>query len=532
MEKRPIRSLHLEAALNLYPNNHRLQRAIRAVLEEQEAYAADELVVLAEEVLMQIASVGIAHYLAHGDLHKEVYNDYLVQLFTSLGHDHNAGPVYRWAANMVKDCPVLTKSPSYAFFWETNEATEKQVLASRVNRLGELRNRVMHGFFVLPPEENRKEAELLGKLLEDVHQVGLWLQSPNENVHFIQDALFTGSFVLPDSNQWRLYAEAPTRFGRLAQRIVEEQDPDFWAQEEAALQGAYKEAVAPRMNEAVDALLNFVNNRDQGAFAVWVHPQDPDADVYCALIRQRLLERPHTKLLAYGLNDQGISYTGDFLIQGLIALLSPKNNTGKSDKKKPADLLQAARSTTTDRVIVLVNRVHLALFSPQHITCLHNILYDNRILLVAVGHHYEHFNRIFHAAHQMEHRAVLPTETESKAALRNYLRFKGPSHERDEDRSAVNLLEEILNELLKALAGGEEVYARRFADAHHYDMEYVHEIFALVHPWFNSGRKPFEEDTIDELYGFPSTMTEVTPIYLALGRRDLKLEYQHKTLRL
>jgi hypothetical protein len=75
MEKQPIRSPRLEAALNLYPKNHRLQKAIRAVLEEQEAYAADELVVLAEEVLMQIASVGIAQYLAHGDLHKEVYND-------------------------------------------------------------------------------------------------------------------------------------------------------------------------------------------------------------------------------------------------------------------------------------------------------------------------------------------------------------------------------------------------------------------------------------------------------------------------
>ena len=49
---------------------------------------------------------------------------------------------------------------------------------------------------------------------------------------------------------------------------------------------------------------------------------------------------------------------------------------------------------------------------------------------------------------------------------------------------------------------------------------------------FNYDLTPEEEDILDELYGFPSTMTEVTPIYLALGRRDLKLEYQHKTLRL
>jgi hypothetical protein len=60
----------------------------------------------------------------------------------------------------------------------------------------------------------------------------------------------------------------------------------------------------------------------------------------------------------------------------------------------------------------------------------------------------------------------------------------------------------------------------------------VLEIFALLHPWVKTKREAFEADTVDELYGFPSTMTEVTPIYLSLGRRDLKLEYQHKVISL
>ena len=80
--------------------------------------------------------------------------------------------------------------------------------------------------------------------------------------------------------------------------------------------------------------------------------------------------------------------------------------------------------------------------------------------------------------------------------------------------------------------GKKPVYARRFADEYNYPMEYVHEIFALLHPWVNSCRAAFQEDKVDELYGFPTEMTEVTPIYLALGRRDVKLEYQHKVLSL
>lgn len=63
-------------------------------------------------------------------------------------------------------------------------------------------------------------------------------------------------------------------------------------------------------------------------------------------------------------------------------------------------------------------------------------------------------------------------------------------------------------------------------------MEYLHEIFALVHPWINIDRKLFEEDILDELHGFLSTITEVTPIYLALGRHDLKLECQHHILKI
>jgi hypothetical protein len=32
------------------------------------------------------------------------------------------------------------------------------------------------------------------------------------------------------------------------------------------------------------------------------------------------------------------------------------------------------------------------------------------------------------------------------------------------------------------------------------------------------------------LYGFPKTMEESSHIFLTLGRRDIKLEYQHKVL--
>jgi hypothetical protein len=535
MENQLLRSPKLKAAQRLYSNNHRLSRFINAVLNEQEAYAADELVELAEEVLKQIAAVGIAHYLSQGNLHKEVYNDYLMQLFTSSSNDHNAGPIFRWAANMVKDCPHLIPSPTYGFFWEEHPDSsisgEQNFVLSKVNRLGELRNRVMHGFFVLPPEENRKEADLLGELLIYAQQSGLWNDLSGQELHFSQKGLFLGTFALQDPAQWDHYSKSPTPFGQLAKRIAEEQAPDFWSNEEKALGKAYDLAQSVKFEEPVEALKKFFASRDQGAFAVWVHPHDSVVDACNAYIHRGLAALTDTRIVAYSLHEQGINFTGEFLLRRLISVLDSDGKYAKSDKKL-GDLLKAVRSSTTDRIVVLINRVHLALFSPQHITRIHNVLFENRIFLVAVGHHYEYFNSIFNASFKLEHSTRIPSADEAKVALRNYLRFKGPSYERAEDRSDVQMLEEILQKLTMELSSGKEIFARRFADENQYDVEFVHEIFAILHPWLRSARKPFEEDQVDELYGVPSVMTEVTPIYLALGRRDLKLEYQHKTLSL
>jgi hypothetical protein len=147
-----------------------------------------------------------------------------------------------------------------------------------------------------------------------------------------------------------------------------------------------------------------------------------------------------------------------------------------------------------------------------------------------VGQHFEYFNTFFTATETIPHTKVVPDPTKRLSILNNYLRFKGPYTDRKEDEKDVKTLREIMDRICDALQQGQRIYARRFADEYQYDIEYVHEIFAVLYPWVNNEREKFEEDTIDDLYGFPSLITEATPIYLALGRRDIKLEYQHKVI--
>lgn len=93
-----------------------IKNAIKAVLEEDEAYVADELVELSEVVLLEFAALGFAAYLKQPK-QKAVFNDFLLQLFTSKSHDYNAGPLYRWAANMIKDLDTDLAAVLYPLFW-------------------------------------------------------------------------------------------------------------------------------------------------------------------------------------------------------------------------------------------------------------------------------------------------------------------------------------------------------------------------------------------------------------------------------
>jgi hypothetical protein len=493
---------------------------IAAVNAEDPSYAADELVELAEEILQQIAAVGMLQYLNFAP-QKEVYNDFLIQLFNSSGHDYNAGPLYRWAANMVKECPETRNSPRFAFFWE--KSGDKEVLSHKVHRLAELRNSVMHGFFVLPPERNLEEAAHIQNLLKDLADSDFF--NLKADCHFYSEGGFTGNWNITNNAEWdKLMSD--TAFGRLCERIVSEQQERFWTEGEMVFDKGDENLVP-------GALKEFIKEKHQGAFALWVHPSDTtDADDLFAAAGSWLKSLQDTVFVGYALHDSGISYTGNFLMQRLLQVLNTQNKA-LSKGKKAEDHIKALRSEQNDKkVVVLIQNFHTALFSPLHVSKWTNFLFENNIVLVAVGHHYEHFNAFFNAQFLAEPKVMLPSADVAKASLHNYLRFKGPSKEKLDEMADVVMLEEILQKLMAELTYGTHVYARRFSDENNYPIEYVHEIFALLHPWVKSRREAFEEDRVDELYGFPSEMTEVTPIYLALGRRDVKLEYQHKVLSL
>lgn len=499
---------------NLTP---RLTQKIQAVQSEEDAYAADELVELGEEILSQLAAMGIAVYLQQ-EKQKEVFNDFLISLFLSNGHAYNAGPLYRWAANMLKDADGAEAALLRPFFWQEKEG--KEVLNEAIHHLASLRNAVMHGFFVLPPERNREEAQKMEAILAQMNQVGLF-EKQFGAFHFVDAEGFNGHWNITDAQAWSAF-DAQFAFGQLAARVAHEYAPSFRTEEQQFAFEPFEEN--SNITKEVATLLE----KGKGALVAWYSTgTDLGATAYKQFVQQ--LDTSIYNLVYYALHPNGATFTASFLEQELAKSLFELTNDEKA-LKDPWKFLKAQKGKLSKKIVVVLHDAHIALFSPNHLTNLFNAFYDAEIPVLATAWHYPYLKRFFNSSVELVRSKSAVQDQAIQFSLHNYLRFKGPSEEQEAERLAYSHLKEITSKLQNEIEEKQSVVARRFADVNKYPIEFVHEAFGILTPFYSLDKEPFIQDEVDELYGFPKTIEESSRIFLTLGRRDVKLEYQHKVL--
>ncbi len=497
----------------------RLLHRIEAVQKEDDAYAADELVELGEEILAQLAALGIAVYLQQAK-QKEVFNDFLISLFLSNGHSYNAGPLYRWAANMIKDAEGEDAKLLKPFFWQIKEG--KEVLNEEIHHLASLRNSVMHGFFVLPPESNRKETKKMELILVQMSEAGLYERMFASN-HFNQDKGFTGTWNITHPMWWWNLSNIYP-FGKKISRVAHEYHTKFWEEERAF--------AMEKANQVKDLLVPFkeVINQGKGAFVCFYTPNSPlGENAYRTMVQY--IDEEKFLPINYVLNDHGVSYTLNFLKRRLASVLFDFTQQ-ESARKDPFKFLKdkESRKSVSKIPVIILHNIHVALFNPSHITQLMNACYEAEVPVFCTSYFYPYLQRFFNSKVFLHDKKQKIRKEDIKYSLNNYLRFKGPSNEQDDEQTAYRLIKEIVGAIYQLLEKREAVVARHFADLHNYPIEYVHEAFSILSPFYTFEKEPFKEDEIDELYGFPKTIEESSRIFLTLGRRDVKLEYQHKVL--
>ena len=520
MDTNKLTSSTLEKASKLHLPDAIIQK-VKACLEEDPSYAADELVELAEEILSQLAAIGFAMYLKQPK-QKSVYNDFLINLFTSGGHSYNAGPLYKWATNMIKDAEGEYLKSILPFFTDYKE---------EFIRLSSLRNEVMHGFFVLPPERNLKEAEHIAGLLEKIADANMF-QNLKHQFHFINKDGFNGNWSVSNDADWLLFNNC-FHFTELAERISVELSDEFIKAENDFVNS--NKIIVDDVNKNA---IEFISNNKNGVLAFWHRPNNVNAINGYQSVVHELQNIENILPVFFRLEEVGLTLTSSFLLRVLGQAMS----TDTGNTKYQSDTIKTIKnkeliSKRKKKPVVVLYGVHVGLFNENHLLKLANTLFDAEIPMIVFGEHYSYLDKFINQSISIESSPYIPFESEWKSALHNYLRFKGPSLEKLDEKEDYDLLCEIMNKLVEELnevckTKGGYVVARRFADKYNYPIEYVHECYAILNPFLQSGKEDFIKDEVDELYGFPKDITETTAIFLSLGRRDVKLEYKHKTLSL
>lgn len=501
----------------------RLKQCINAVLEEEDAYAADELVELAEEILAQLAAIGLAAYLSQAR-QKAAFNDYIITLFLSSRHQ-NAGAIYRWVANMIKDAEGQKCEALYPLFWQKDEHGEVQLNAA-VNHLSELRNAVMHGFFVLPPDRNAEEAKNMSVLLRKMIDAKLF-ENRSENFHFCNEDGFTGSWHIGSSHEWLKY-EGCGKFGALAKRTVYENSDAFLEDEKSfALQSTNVH------KEVAQAVKKFLQEKDRGALSITHVPEVTQGDeLYRSAVQA--VDTDRFAPVCFRLNEAGIAYAGGFLQQTLSSaiaeMLCERPKWLMKDwllKERELEKHTAKIAQLPKRLVVVVGAIHTAMFSSEHMLHLVNQLYTAGIPLIAIGWHHPHLSRYFNASfHSMEGKGRIENQAMLDAVILNYLRFKEGAHAEQNQSS----LFKHIDTLKKLLNDGSKVVALRYANQNKLDTEWVHEALAVLAPFYHNQGLKFEKDELHPLFKFPEEYKESSHVFLHLGRRDATLDYLHNVL--
>jgi hypothetical protein len=517
----------------------RLKDKMLDVCNEESAYVADELLLLSEEILSQVAAYGVCLYLQHGEnLQTEKNNDYILhELFLNRLHQ-NAGPVFFKVRNIVNE--VKTKIPENEF----NLFNSDSEINKELQELAAFRNALMHGFFKLPALRNLEIIKDIQKLLKDLIE--------NYNIfkhaaayHFWNQEGFTGHFAIQDDNSWDNLSGNVTLFEKLAGRanielhsvdlvhpFVDNFETATELEEKGKLEGfiAQDNANNSGNSNEIDKAKKKPSTFKESLY-VQFHPRDKNRqDEFYKSAYAFLSQKQDIDLLSYTIDENGIGYTSYLLLHRLLKKLGLQTNENEPKKKIKSKVTEIKNNGK--KLVILINNIHWVPFASDHFTLLMKFFKESGIYFIGVGWEYEHLNSIFSQKLDLRKEInTIPDATEIDLLIKNHTRHRGPyKNEKEYDD-----LKSLIDLICERLKDEKTVIARHLADEENLDIELINEALYILYPHFKydqSGNdNTFIKDDLDELYGFPKTQTETSSIFLTLGRRDIDLEYKHKMLK-
>jgi hypothetical protein len=491
------------------------------VCKEHPEYVADELLLLSEEILSQVAAYGACLYLQKGGTFQtEQSNDYILHnLLLHQGHQ-NAGPVFKRVAAIVFELkPVLSAEQIELF-------DQNSVINKELQELASFRNSLMHGFFKLPASKNLEIIEKISKILSKLNSHYQLFQH-QADYHFWNRDGYTCKWLIEDESDWdKLVGITNTLFEKLVIKAKQELHSDEFINNVETFNE--QDTELEKKQEVEDFISGKESMNFKESLYVQFHPEDQKKqDEFYSNVYKLLNERSELKIISFSIDGEGISYTSYLLFQIICRELGMP-----FPKKEIKDKIEKEVKKQKKKLLILINNIHLVPFASDHITSLMKFFKESGIYLIGIGWEYEHLNSIFSQKIDLRKgRNIIPDELEINLLLKNHTRHRGPfknEHEFSE-------LKRLIHLICDRLKDNKPVIARQLADEQKTDMELINEALYILYPYLKYNQSGYDtiymKDELDEMYGFPKTQTETSSIFLTLGRRDIDLEYKHKILK-
>ena len=275
------------------------------------------------------------------------------------------------------------------FFWSMNEQ-KQPVLNPDLVRLSELRNAVMHGFFILPAKRNQEEAQHLASLLKSFADKKIFKLTPKNKFHFLsldkELYSFIGDWTI-DSSQWIEYSKCDY-FGKLSMKIQFESSEEYELHQQKLIEDVDNDQYK---SQAIE----YINNNDKGALGIWGRPNQNLKEHY-ATLSNSLSSNDQVLTVFQSLETLGVNFTADFLINRLVSKIAISLGESKYSRNNKKALIQL-RKKCDKKIIVVLNNIHIGLFNSGHILSLFGLFYENNIQIVAFGVHHPYLEQFFNS---------------------------------------------------------------------------------------------------------------------------------------
>lgn len=517
---------------------------LRDIAEEDDRYAADEIVAASEQLLKFLSALFILAYI-HDPNQNHDFNQFLLELFTKDPHG-NAG-VLLWRTSKLIHLVEKGKGPWSQKIFKSASAAPLEI-KDEIRELSERRNQLMHGIFVAPPEANRENAEKLCDIIEELFSKGEGeIKESGGSLSWngiSADLLFhkvAKDKAKADEDQillrpsWDVFQQeidiekalqGSGEFFELYQRSLKELDGTFLEEEAnkaqkiaAQADSGTAEALLEKLKSSKGAV-HIGGGLGSGKSAAW-------AGCYRALQDSDYIPS------AYGIQPYGLTFTANVMLE-LVAREIEARTKKSRGKNKAKRYIEANSSdpAVKGKVVVLLDDIHLRMFSSAHVFSEIEFLYQHEIRLVGFSPDYPWMRKYFNERIELQSSPRAASDEDLENCMREYIRDRGPYPDDSvKDAADYERLKEAIKDLKQRVSQSTDpINLRRLASEIECSLALLEEAAAILSPVIKHGRQPFEKETRHKVLDRAIVRTEESLPYDIMRRRDIRLEWEAPTI--